>query len=340
MFHKLVMSQPYEEKQAGFSDLPQEVICEILGYLDIEDLARSNTLSKDLNKWCTLVPRLHINRPNMNGEENTNKRDNFFEFLRGYSQKVFEQKRLRYIKLCWDFSLCIDEEEDHVEAWLSRAARDTNVKEIDIDISCTSAYRPFVVPPCVFQRCPSLERLTLKVYRGIVNTGHAFAFDALRFLRLGEVEIPSDNFFDKLLSESCKNLEELVLENIFGGKNLSIICHSLQTLHIIKDFGVFDSIDVQARSLKNLIIEQGFSPDMNSIRIFAPNLVYLVMEGSVAKNYYLDNFKFLHFAEVHSKTHPHYTSNCIGRNTHKLLQCVSEAKTLHVGEKFLEVCIT
>lgn len=122
------MSQPYEEKQTGFSDLPQEVICEILGYLDIEDLARSNTLSKDLNKWCTLVPRLHINRPNMNGEENTNKRDNFFEFLKGYSQKVFEQKRLRYIKLCWDFSLCVDEEEDHVEAWLSRAARDTNVK--------------------------------------------------------------------------------------------------------------------------------------------------------------------------------------------------------------------
>nr|XP_011459451.1 PREDICTED: F-box/FBD/LRR-repeat protein At2g04230-like [Fragaria vesca subsp. vesca] len=322
-----------EENPNRFSDLPQEVTCEILGYLDIQDIARASTLSKEFNKLCTLLPRLCIDSEQIG--DDPNKREDFFEFLNCHTEKVLEEKSLRCVNLRWKLSAT---RENYVFGrFIRKAAASDNVKEMDVDIIsniifiCRCINIRIYIPHC----CPSLEKLKLKgdIEFNPISTNSILN---LQELVLNGVGVVSD-LFVKWLPESCKNLKLLSVRDIVGVKNLTIACPiSLRFLAIL---GAYDSVNVEAESLSGLII---YLPvGTKTMRIFAPNLNILELEGCIAENYYLGNFKFLEIARLYYQWHLNTEEELIRfrPKIDELIQSVSQTKTLYVGENILQVRI-
>ncbi|KAL6221897.1 hypothetical protein ACLB2K_005289 [Fragaria x ananassa] len=129
-------------------------VLEILGYLDIQDIARASTLSKEFNKICTLLRRFCIDSEKIG--DDPNKREDFFEFLNCHTEKVLEEKSLRCVNLRWKLS---ETREKHVvkDYW--------NLKLNAVQYLYVHTNRAAQPKKAVYlRRFPSLEYLSIRSY--------------------------------------------------------------------------------------------------------------------------------------------------------------------------------
>lgn len=84
---------------------------------------------------------------------------------------------------------------------------------------------PLAFPSCIFL-CESLRSLSVAINCKIQAPSTFFSF--LKCLELSDVEIVDESFF-KWISQSCKCIEVLDLDDVYGIENINIESSSLES---------------------------------------------------------------------------------------------------------------
>ncbi|KAM7273370.1 hypothetical protein ACFE04_028034 [Oxalis oulophora] len=278
-----------------FSSLPIHVAHHVLSFLSIEDIAKLSFTSKTLKVLCSSVPSLIINTYKLTFPRGSVQRVQFMNFLVRFLRS-HQGTEMTSLYIVWP----TDNESSHIMSWLNHALR-CHVKEIELYLDHRSGI--IVVPLYVFC-CESLRSLTIELRegRGEFNKGKLKLLtppgfsSRLKYLHLANLEIV-DESLGSWISTSCKFLEKLELEEIFGIKKFKISSPSLLAIKI--ELCCFEDLNISAQLLHSFLFSKSCYAS-TSLNIHAPNLLCysgssfdsLRVEKKSESNYYVELFLF------------------------------------------------
>ncbi|KAF2320761.1 hypothetical protein GH714_030555 [Hevea brasiliensis] len=323
--------------QCILDDLPDLIVHNILNFFTMEDIARCSTLSQRFRRLCTSVPRLHVSRTAI--ETNLLKRAKFVDFIDRFM--IHRRLKLESFRLSWSIRFdWVLSEEYRIESWLHQAAR----------CGCREARSSYLYPegnvssfalPVSFSSCSFLRILLLELKNGILKLP-ATGFSSLKILNLSLVRIEHEDQFEECLS-SCKCLQKLNLRNLDGIKSINITSTSIANLTIIQrhDTSV-SAINVSACNLQYIQIYWS-SSQSKQVKITAPSLLGLMMEGVVFDSYHLGSFNSLEHAIIFFLTNPRLLSknkaSIDSSYLNEILFSVRHARVLFIGIAFLKLLL-
>ncbi|XP_019101910.1 PREDICTED: FBD-associated F-box protein At3g49020-like [Camelina sativa] len=223
----------------GISELPDDLILQILSSLPTKNVIATSGLSKRWRFLWKLVPKLEFN-----SEINPRTAENVGRSLLLHKAPVLESLHLTVTDLCDDID---------VELWAGIAfAR--NVREFVLEVSLSFFSMPVQFPSSLFF-CDTLETLKLK-FSVLVDVPSRVCMKSLRILHLFHVSYKDGESIRNLIS-GCPNLEDFL---IHGGACKVVL-----------------NLVIEAPSLKRLWIHGQIGGRKTMIN--APCLEYLKMKG-------------------------------------------------------------
>ncbi|XVF73672.1 hypothetical protein PTKIN_Ptkin13bG0001800 [Pterospermum kingtungense] len=212
------------------SNLPGNVIDQILSYLPIRDAVRSSVLSRKWRyKWAT-IPNLvfedqYLNASSQDQTFIENKLVNIIDHV-----LLLHKGPIHKFKLSHRDLLGVTD----IDRWILFISR-SSIKEFILEIWKGQLYKP---PSCLFD-CQNL--IHLELFNCLLKPPLAFkGFKNLKSLDLQHITIVQD-VFENLIS-SCPLLEKLTLMNFTGITHLNINAPNLQFFDI---GGIFDDVSFQ-----------------------------------------------------------------------------------------------
>ncbi|XP_062003783.1 uncharacterized protein LOC133721238 isoform X2 [Rosa rugosa] len=165
---------------------------------------------------------------------------------------------------------CGCNEKSGTMAWMQYAVR-CKVEVLDLEISIFEKAMPLAFPFFILQ-CKSLRSLSLDM-NCMIHTPSFAVFSSLKCLELKNVRILDESFF-KWISNSCKCIEELDLDDVHGIRNINIESSSLKSFK----FGScnqtrFCHLKISGEKLISIVVYWSFYSSLNkSFSLSAPNL--------------------------------------------------------------------
>ncbi|KAJ9159335.1 hypothetical protein P3X46_024845 [Hevea brasiliensis] len=325
--------------QCILDDLPDHIVLNILNFFTMEDIARCSTLSQRFRRLCTSVPSLHVSRTAI--ETNLLKRAKFVDFIDRFM--IHRRLKLVSFRLSWSIPVLdwVLSEEYRIESWLHQAAR-CGVEKLNLRIFYPEGNVSSFALPVSFSSCSFLRILLLELKNGILKLPTT-GFSSLKILNLSLVRIEHEDQFEECLS-SCKCLQKLNLRNLDGIKSINITSTSIANLTIIQrhDTSV-SAINVSACNLQYIQIYWS-SSQSKQVKITAPSLLGLMMEGVVFDSYHLGSFNSLEHAIIFFLTNPRLLSknkaSIDSSYLNEILFSVRHARVLFIGIAFLKLLLT
>ncbi|KAF9588371.1 hypothetical protein IFM89_008801 [Coptis chinensis] len=217
------------------SSLPNNLIHEILSFLDMKHAARTSILSTRWRDLWTSIPTLNFNSTVfLESTRKTSKdKDRFIDFI---DQRVY--------------------------SWVVALVR-RNVQELVIDIPASLHYL-LSVPLCLFN-CASLTVLKLQFERLYVPLAlpHFISLPLLLTLHLKSVNFLDEDLTSKLFS-SCPVLESLVIVDCRFGKMKKLIISGLKLKHLMIETGRYENLSFYKQFYCKITI---FAPNLVSLRL-------------------------------------------------------------------------
>ncbi|KFK44976.1 hypothetical protein AALP_AA1G328100 [Arabis alpina] len=206
----------------NISQLPDALLLRILSLLPAKDVVATLVLSKRWQPLWSLVPKLVYDDSYQNIEYG---RFSCFVYISLIFHEAPVLESLRFI--LGGNSGAVD-----VGAW-TRTAVIRCVRELIIEMDCSSSTTPVILPKSLYTGCSILVALKLKNVI-LADVSSLVSFPSLKTLSFVSVKYPNDEFFKRLLS-NCPVLEDLVVERNPPGDNVTIfniIVPSLKSLFL------------------------------------------------------------------------------------------------------------
>ncbi|XP_050382802.1 putative F-box/FBD/LRR-repeat protein At1g78760 [Argentina anserina] len=272
------------------SNLPKELIHHILSNVLIEDLAQLTCVSKRWRELCLSSPSLEFcgfkDLMDMACERRLKLMNSLDRFLlnRGGNQ-------MKSFLLFWDGHndeeleepcFCVNER-FRIMTWIQNAVR-CKVEKVHLLVYFSGFDDdPIAFPSCAF-RSSSLRSLVVEMRRTVVKTPSFDFFSNLEKLDLRDVIIQDEEFF-KWISCSCKSLKDLSLTEIREIHTITIESSSLEKFHFL-DYAADETchINISGEKLEEINVDCNYSSGTAVVKIVAPNIKHLLLEGNV-KNY-------------------------------------------------------
>ncbi|KAL1195218.1 putative FBD-associated F-box protein [Cardamine amara subsp. amara] len=181
------------------SKLPEALILRILSLLPAQDVVATMFLSKRWQPLWTLVPKLMYDDSYQNIE------------YRRFSKFVDRSLLLHEAPVVetLNFKLGRNSRAVDIGVW-TRTAVKRCVRELIIEIDCSSSTTALILPKSLCTDCTMLVTLTL-ISVILVDVSSSVSFPSLKGLGLVSVKYPDDEFVKRLLS-NCPVLEALAVE--------------------------------------------------------------------------------------------------------------------------------
>ncbi|PRQ43975.1 putative F-box domain, FBD domain, leucine-rich repeat domain, L domain-containing protein [Rosa chinensis] len=275
-------------------NLPDPVVHHIVSFLAITDLTRFGCVSRKCRELYLSVPSLNFDEFSLANTSSCYKRMKLLrsldKFLIHRGENKMHKFRIRWVPLEYvDHEtpcFCGCNEKSRTMAWLHYAVR-CNVQVLDLEISIFEDETPLAFPCCIFP-CESLRSLSVDMNCKIQIPSFTFVSN-LTYLELTNVEIEEESFF-KWISQSCKCIEVLNLEDVHGLKNINIESSSLKSLYFEYTFSQTSicHLNISGEKLGNITIVWGFdSPSNKSFNVSAPNLKSFYWVGNLMIHSYM-----------------------------------------------------
>ncbi|KAL6141734.1 hypothetical protein ACLB2K_060021 [Fragaria x ananassa] len=288
-----------------FSNLPEGVIHHILSDFVVKDLARFCCVSKRWRELCLSSPS--VNFCGFNSDEmvdmacelrlklvNTldrfllsrgdNEMKSFSLFWDGHSDEELDEP-------CF----CVNEN-FRINTWIQNAVR-CKVEKVHLAVAYFDFEgEPIAFPSCVF-RSSSLRSLVVEMPHTVFKTP-SFTFSSnLKRLDLRDVIIQDEGFF-KWISCSCKSLKDISLTDceIY---NITIESSSLEKF-VFFNYMIFETchINISGGKLEEVNVNCYHSPSSAILKIVAPNVKHLLLEGNVKNDLNLGELNYLEEAAI------------------------------------------
>ncbi|KAM5560925.1 putative F-box/FBD/LRR-repeat protein [Rosa sericea] len=273
-----------ERVRDRFTNLPEDVACQILSFVSFRDSARVGCVSKRCREFSLCVLNLDFDSAYAIYVRDRlrllNCLDRFL-FQRG-------EKEIKSFRIHWIFEGESARNDEHfrVMSWINYAVK-CNVGSLNLELSMFGGMMTLELPPCIFH-CKSLRHLIVDV----LNTGGkilktpSFACSSnLQSLKLKNVTIEEE--FGKWISWCCKCIKELSLEQVFKTERISIQSSSLESFSLASDYR-WCSDDLLKLSILNISGEKlgkihiqwkTRRRGIDYLQIFAPNVKDLTLIG-------------------------------------------------------------
>lgn len=288
--------------QDRISELPDAVLCHILGFLGPEFTkcaVGTSTLSKRWKNIWACAPNVNLNSQDFSSSA---------DFIAFVDRLLLFRNSSTIKKFHLHFTYCRAEDFSHVDGWIRRAIR-CNAVELDL---CVFSYgdEVFELPESLFA-CKTLVSLTL-MSNFVINMPTSVCFPSLKSLW---VRVPTDK--DSMDFSHCPALEHLTIDGSLGedGFYFNICVSELKTLSIT-------------------------SKDIYGFYINAPKLEKLDLDEWVLSDYILENTKSLVEANIclyHEDEEADEEDSAICATN--LLEGISSVKYLDLSSRICEVRI-
>ncbi|OMO79188.1 hypothetical protein CCACVL1_13865 [Corchorus capsularis] len=211
-----------------FSDLPEAIILHVFSFLDYNDIVHLSSVSRNFRKICLCCPNL-LFKLAFDNKKCTANCKKFQRFLKDFLDlhKAQEIHRLGLHWFC--HSKAYDSRGSIFPEWVQKALRN-KVQELDIAVPVTTDHKPFKFPGGRDQ-FKSLRALKLKLKGGKSNL-LALKLPSLEALSLTSVSVDDRSKFGEWVSNSCKSLEVLNLEEFSDIHYLNITSLSAMFLEM------------------------------------------------------------------------------------------------------------
>ncbi|PRQ43983.1 putative F-box domain, leucine-rich repeat domain, L domain-containing protein [Rosa chinensis] len=261
-----------------FVNLPDQVVHHIVSFLAITDLTRFGCVSKKCRELYLTSPSLKFDEFSLANTSSCYKRMNLLrsldKFLIHRGENKIHQFCIRWVPPeNFDHEtpcFCGCNEKSGMMAWIHYAVR-CKVEVLDLEISIFEKAMPLAFPFFILQ-CKSLRSVSLDM-NCMIHTPSFTVFSSLKCLELKNVRILNESFF-KWISNSCKCIEELDLDDVHGIRNINIESPSLKSFK----FGScnqtrFCHLKISGEKLISIFVYWSFYSSLNkSFSLSAPNL--------------------------------------------------------------------
>ncbi|KFK44981.1 hypothetical protein AALP_AA1G328600 [Arabis alpina] len=183
----------------NISQLPDALLLRILSLLPAKDVVATLVLSKRWQPLWSLVPKLIYD-------------DSYQKIEYGkFSRFVYRSLILHEAPVLESLHFILGAKSNAVDigVW-TRTAVIRCVRELIIEIDCSSCTTPVTLPKSLYKGCTMLVSLKLKSVI-LADVSSLVSFPSLKTLSFVSVKYPNDEFFKRLLS-NCPVLEDLVVE--------------------------------------------------------------------------------------------------------------------------------
>jgi len=267
------------------SSLPDQIIYHIFSFLGANDTARFGVVSKRFNQLCTSSPYLNFVADfDSEYSDPSCLRTRYTDFC-SYVNKVLRWREktgggLQRLHVHWHSckKRRFDIGETAVNSWVTIATK-CGVEELDMLLH-VDPWRGYSLPGCVYN-CESLRALKLNLQMGRFNFRVA-GWDWLKDLWLDSVTV-EDIYFGQRISEWCKSLKRLTLEDVDGiSGGLNMTTSSLEELTISGcDFGFTGgNFNISSSSFKTLTIYRCQFKAQRHVNLNCPSLENLTVHDS------------------------------------------------------------
>jgi len=267
------------------SSLPDQIIYHIFSFLGANDTARLGVVSKRFNQLCTSSPYLNFVADfDSEYSDPSCLRTRYTDFC-SYVNKVLRWREktgggLQRLHVHWHSckKRRFDIGETAVNSWVTIATK-CGVEELDMRLH-VDPWRGYSLPGCVYN-CESLRALKLNLQTGRFNFRVA-GWDWLKDLWLDSVTV-EDIYFGQRISEWCKSLKRLTLEDVDGiSGGLNMTTSSLEELAISGcDFGFTGgNFNISSSSFKALTIYRCQFKAQRHVNLNCPSLENLTVHDS------------------------------------------------------------
>ncbi|XP_055959601.1 F-box/LRR-repeat protein At4g14103-like [Mercurialis annua] len=332
-----------------FSNLPDDIIHQIMFNLGNKDLAGLNLTSRRFRDLCLTRPcpvfdsTKHLS--------NKLKRHEFILHITNFfanRKKVKSNKEIKRFSLRWhcqgERNHLVDER-SLVEQWIDEVVDSSfSVRELVLHLGWPERKlsRPFLLP--VNQ---SLKYLELSVYGDTLtlpSVNPNSDMISLERLSMFMVKVDENQNLGEWISQSCKKLNRLVLNNCVGFSNLEIKSDSIEHLAYectSKNLNnEFLGLHISAPNLKQLHITWKLLPSNNkSVTLHTPNLEFLNWNCYPVQNCDMGQLNSLKRASVsfplpslHQLPRRHISANGLS----KLMQSIQAVKFLNLNSLYIE----
>ncbi|PRQ43965.1 putative F-box domain, leucine-rich repeat domain, L domain-containing protein [Rosa chinensis] len=289
-----------------FSNLPEGVFHHILSKFSIKDLARFCCVSKRWRELCLSSPSVEFCGFSEDGimdmacelrlklvnaldrfllSRGDNEMKSFVLFWDGHSDEELDEA-------CF----CVNEN-FRIITWIQNAVR-CKVEKVYLDVTFFDYEgEPLAFPSCVF-RSASLTSIVVNMPRTVVKTP-SFTFSSnIEKLHLSDVVIQDEGFFE-WISYSCKSLKDVTLSAVREIHSITIESSSLEKFYFI-NYEVDETchINISGEKLEEINVRCNHSPSSTILKIVAPNVKRLLLEGNVKNHLNLGELKCLEQAAI------------------------------------------
>ncbi|XP_018458707.1 putative F-box protein At3g58820 isoform X2 [Raphanus sativus] len=246
----------------GVSNLPDEVLCQILSFLTTKEVALTSILAKRWRNLLAFVPSLTINDSEfLHPEEGKQDRQEIIQSFTDFVDSVLKlqgnSSPLNKLSL-----KCVTVADKYrLDGWISNALG-RGVSDLALKIIIDDKVDNYQLSPKCFECCSTLVRL--KIARGIdislVGGGGGVSLPLLKTLVLDSVWVRSKQF--EALLHALPSLEELLLSNVTWRDG---------------------EVTVSSASLKTLTIKS--SDWLSTLSFDTPSLLRFKYSGSIVTNF-------------------------------------------------------
>ncbi|PHT37418.1 hypothetical protein CQW23_20991 [Capsicum baccatum] len=258
------------------SNLPDDILHNILSYLYMFDVVKLSMLSKRWNYIWKTMPYLNFDI-NHFGFERIRRRHSHWVMAEKFKECIDwvlisqSANNLVCFKLCCGGMF----DEGDIYRWI-RGATTRNVQELVLSFRLAE---PFELS-CCFVTCESLRVLRLTLHGSILKLPNHFGFNQLKLLHLVEVELSNET---SCLFSECPVLQKLILRNC--------------------SFGTTTMLDIASKSLVYVAVRNyvnnGKSYSECNIKISCPNLKVLKYRAPKAKDIILENLFSIEVVQIY-----------------------------------------
>jgi hypothetical protein len=328
-----------------FSDLPDEVVYDVLCLLKMRDHARLMVVSKRCRELCISNPNLDLN--NIAKKSSLSCLNNFVDWL--INQRCSNGVKTERLQLCWSFEGSVDEDQERrrVNTWLQDLGdvAKVNLRFIHGSRRLLDPDQPALALPL----CNSTSSVVVDAgdaFLKLPSSPSSYLATKLNILILCSVRIQKECNLGELLS-SFKSLKTLTLNEISGIKRMSMSSSTsnIEILSIISsDPDHICDIEIQQlHKLRDLDLVL-FGNTSTSLKISAPNLRKIRWEGYAVDNYYcITDSPHLLRASLglrlprKSRSWGNQAFTICKYNLDRLLHSLRKCKRLYLRDRFVEV---
>nr|XP_011466233.1 PREDICTED: putative FBD-associated F-box protein At5g53635 isoform X1 [Fragaria vesca subsp. vesca] len=268
-----------------FTNLPNDVACHILSFVSFRDSARVGCLSRRCKELYLGVRNLDFDSAHANYAWDR------FRLLNCLDRFMLQrgEKDINKFRIHWIFDRENNDEYFRIMSWISYAVK-CNVGSLIIELSMFGEMT-LELPSCIFH-CKSLRHLIVDVLnRGgkVLKMPSLACYSNLQSLKLKNVTIQEE--FGKWISECCKSIKELSLEQVFKTERISIESLSLESFSIAcnylvcsKDLLKLSVLNISGEKLAKISIVWQAPGGIDYLQIFSPNVKDLTLIG-IFRNY-------------------------------------------------------